>query len=88
MSDTPTVDEFTEEVTAFFEANAERKVDDDGPFTWGKGRDDTSLFEEVDREAEKQHIAAAKEWRAKRYDAGLGWISGPKAYDARKSTKS
>ena len=37
------------------------------------------LFEEVDREQEQRELEAAKAWRAKRYDAGLGWITGPEA---------
>ena len=28
-------------------------------------------------------LAEAKAWRAKRYDAGLGYISGPAAYGGR-----
>ena len=43
---------------------------------WGEGDDDVALFEEVDREQEQRDLAAAKAWRAKRYDAGLGWITG------------
>jgi alkylation response protein AidB-like acyl-CoA dehydrogenase len=88
MSEQPSVEEFAEEVTAFFEANAEKKVDVDAPFKWGEGKDDMSLFEEVDREVEKRQIAVAKEWRAKRFDAGLGWISGPKQYGGRELSQA
>jgi acyl-CoA dehydrogenase len=88
MSENPTVEQFTEEVTAFLDANAERKVDDDTPFTWGKGADDMALFEEIDREAERRAIAAAKEWRAARFDAGLGWITGPRAYGGRELSQA
>jgi acyl-CoA dehydrogenase len=88
MPEQPTVEEFAEEVTAFFEAHCERKVDANAPFKWGEGADDMALFEEVDREQEKRHIAVAKEWRAKRYDAGLGWITGPQAYGGRELTQA
>jgi acyl-CoA dehydrogenase len=88
MSDNPTVDEFADEVTAFFDAHAERKAADDAPFRWGEGTDDTSLFEEIDRQVEAEHIAVAKEWRATRYDAGLGWITGPKAFGGRELTQA
>jgi acyl-CoA dehydrogenase len=83
------VDEFTEEVTAFFNANAKLKMAEDKPFVWGEGEDDMSsaLFEEVDREKEKVELREAQEWRAKRYDAGLGWITGPKEYGGRELTQ-
>ena len=80
---TPTIDEFRDEVTAFLEANAERRETDDGPFVWGEGSDDVSLFDEVDRDLELEQLAAAKAWRAKRYDAGLGWITGPTEFGGR-----
>ena len=88
MADSPTVEEFTEEVTAFFDANAERKVEENAPFKWGQGKDDLSLFEEVDRDIERTNIEVAKEWRAKRYDAGLGWITGPKQYGGRELSQA
>ncbi len=31
----------------------------------------------------RRDLAAAKAWRAKRFDAGLGWITGPKEYGGR-----
>jgi acyl-CoA dehydrogenase len=80
------LEDFTEEVTAFFDANAKRKEAEDKPFVWGEGEDDIGLFEEVDREREKRELAEAQEWRAKRYDAGLGWITGPKEYGGRELT--
>ncbi len=88
MAEQPTVEEFSEEVTAFFDANAERKVDDNAPFKWGEGKDDLSLFEEVDREVERGLIAKAKEWRAKRYDAGFGWITGPAQFGGRELSQA
>jgi acyl-CoA dehydrogenase len=77
------LEDFSEEVAAFLDANAKRKDADDKPFVWGEGEDDIGLFEEIDREAEKLALADAQEWRAKRYDAGLGWITGPKEYGGR-----
>jgi acyl-CoA dehydrogenase len=78
----PTLDEFRDEVLAFLDANAAPK-EEAKEFKWGEGDDDVSLFEEVDRERELQELAKAKEWRAKRYDAGLGWITGPTRYGGR-----
>ena len=83
MADMPTLDEFRDEVTAFLDANAERKADEVKQFVWGEGSDDVSLFEEVDRAKELEDLAKAKAWRAKRYDAGLGWIGGPTEYGGR-----
>ena len=81
----PTVDEFRAEVTAFLDANAERKPETTGTqaFVWGEGDDDVAVLEEKDREAELAELAEAKVWRAKRYDAGLGWITGPTEYGGR-----
>ncbi|MCC5953607.1 MAG: acyl-CoA dehydrogenase family protein [Acidimicrobiia bacterium] len=83
MADTPTIDEFRTEVRTFLDANTERKETRDKPFVWGDGDDDVALFEEVDREVEARQLAEAKAWRAKRFDAGLGWVSGPSAYGGR-----
>jgi len=77
------LDEFAGEVTAFFNANAKLKMAEDKPFVWGEGEDDIGLFEEVDRDKEQVELKEAQEWRAKRYDAGLGWITGPKEYGGR-----
>src|SRR4051812_49455186 len=71
------VEEFTEEVTAFFNANAKLKMAEDKPFVWGEGDDEMGLFEEVDRDREQQVLKEAQEWRGKRYDARLGWVTGP-----------
>ncbi|WP_428117920.1 acyl-CoA dehydrogenase family protein [Candidatus Poriferisodalis sp.] len=71
-----TEEQFVAEATEFLEANAKRKTER-REFVWGQGPDNAALFEEVDREAERQDLAAAKEWRAKKFDAGYGWITGP-----------
>ena len=85
---TPSLDEFRDEVTAFLDANAERKETDDAPFRWGEGSDDVSLFEEIDRDVERERLAEAQAWRAKRYDAGLGWITGPIEFGGRELPSS
>jgi acyl-CoA dehydrogenase len=76
------IDEFRAEATAFLDANAEPR-DTDQRFVWGEGDDDLALFEEVDPEAEQRQLAEAKAWRAKRFDAGFGYISGPVQYGGR-----
>ncbi len=81
----PTLDEFRDEVTAFLDANAERRaeVKGDQKFVWGEGEDDVAILEEKSREEELAELAEAKVWKAKRYDAGFGWITGPTQYGGR-----
>jgi acyl-CoA dehydrogenase len=76
------IDDFRDEVTSFLDAHAEPKEAEQG-FVWGRGSDDVALFEEVSREAELASLDEAKRWRATRFDAGLGWISGPPEYGGR-----
>jgi len=73
---TTTETQFRDEATAFLAANANPKEAEQA-FVWGEGPDDSSLFDRDDRAAELEELARAKEWRAKKYDAGFGWISGP-----------
>ncbi len=68
--------EFTSAATTFLEEHATLKAEEDH-FAWGVGEDDASLFDDPDREAELVELQAAKAWRAAKYDAGFGWISGP-----------
>ncbi|MBI2704177.1 MAG: acyl-CoA dehydrogenase family protein [Actinobacteria bacterium] len=82
------VDDFKAEVKAFLDANAEAKEADNKAFVWGEGSDDVSLFEEIDRERELLELKRAQEWRAKRFDAGLGWITGPKTYGGRELSQA
>ena len=90
MAEAPTLDEFQQEVTAFLDANAERKEAEraEKKFVWGEGSDDVALFEEIDREKETPRLGRAQAWRAKRYDAGLGWISGPKEFGGRELSRA
>ena len=77
-----TIDQFRDEVTAFLDANAPKR-DADQAFVWGQGNDDVGLFEEVTPESEARDLAKAQEWRATRFDAGLGHITGPEEYGGR-----
>ncbi len=73
---TPSLDEFRAEVTTFLRTHAPLKAAA-RDFTWGEGPDNASLFREPDRAEEAVELAAAKAWRAMRFDAHLGWICGP-----------
>lgn len=88
MADQPSVEEFRDEAKAFLDANAELRETDDRPFEWGEGDDDVSLFEEIDREVEREQLVEAKAWRAKRFDAGFGWITGPAEFGGRELTSA
>ncbi len=83
MADQPTLDEFRDECVAFLDANAKLRVAEEKKFVWGEGDDDVAMFEEVDREKELRDLAEAKAWRAKKYDAGLGYITGAKEFGGR-----
>jgi len=82
VATTPTIDEFRAEVSRFLDANAERKPEQKA-FRWGEGSDDVAMFEEVDPDEERRQLTEAKAWRATRYDAGLGYITGPAEYGGR-----
>jgi alkylation response protein AidB-like acyl-CoA dehydrogenase len=78
----PTLDEFRDECATFLDANATERAPE-REFRWGQGEDRVSLFEEIDPEVEQAQLTKAKAWRAKRYDAGFGWITGPTQYGGR-----
>ena len=76
------VDEFQAEARGFLDANATLKQAA-GPFVWGHGSDKVAMFEERDRDTEGALLKQASAWRAKRFDAGLGWITGPVEHGGR-----
>src|SRR5947209_11167872 len=76
-----TTEEFRAEAAAFLEANAKPRVKvSDG---WGEGSDEVGLLAERTPEEDARLVAEAKVWRAKVFDAGFGWITGPEAYGGR-----
>ncbi|MFN5600722.1 MAG: acyl-CoA dehydrogenase family protein, partial [Acidimicrobiaceae bacterium] len=75
-----TIEEFEKEARAFLEANAEKRPVEKA-FVWGEGSD--NFYREKDREQEAQNAEDAKKWRQKKFDAGFGWITGPKEYGGR-----
>jgi acyl-CoA dehydrogenase len=74
--------DFEAEARAFLDANATKK-EAEKKFVWGEGADKVAMFEEKDRKTELEDVRKACEWRAKKYDAGFGWISGPATYGGR-----
>ena len=78
---TQTVEDFRAEAKAFLDANAELRQEQ--KFAWGEGSDAVGILEEKSAEEELEQLRAAKEWRAKAFDAGFAWISGPTEYGGR-----
>lgn len=76
------IEQFQGEVHQFLQANATPKGTEQ-KFVWGEGSDKVAMFEERGRETERANLAKAQEFRARRFDAGLGWITGPEEYGGR-----
>lgn len=76
-----TQDELRAEALSFLESDAEPRKE--VRQAWGEGPDHVGLFTERTPEEDAAELAAAKAWRAKVYDAGFGWISGPPKYGGR-----
>ena len=77
-----TLEAFTSEARDFLEANAARK-EAERTFVWGEGSDKVAMFEERNRTEETNDLRRACDWRAKKYDVGFGWITGPAEYGGR-----
>jgi acyl-CoA dehydrogenase len=74
---TPDLDEFTAEGRAWLDANA-RPRPEAAKLVWGEGDDRVvEIWEEHDAVRDAEQLAAARQWRQLRYDAGFGWIDGP-----------
>ena len=73
----PTIEDFTAECRAFFDARYQPRRRERKQFVWGEGSDSVAVFEEADREAEKAVIANVRAWRRALWGAGLGWVTGP-----------
>jgi alkylation response protein AidB-like acyl-CoA dehydrogenase len=76
-----TKEEFRAEAGAFLEANAERRVKVSQ--AWGEGSDEVGILPERTPEEDAVILVEAKKWRAKVFDAGFGWITGPETYGGR-----
>ncbi len=78
------LDAFEAEARAFLDANAARRTVTASDFVrWGEGSGEIHLFESRTRADDLEELTAASAWRARQYDAGFGWITGPKAYGGR-----
>src|SRR5215207_505762 len=75
------LDDFVAEAKAFLDANVEPRSEQ--KFVWGEGPDRVGILDEKTPEEEAEELRAAKEWKAKAFDAGFGWITGPEEYGGR-----
>jgi alkylation response protein AidB-like acyl-CoA dehydrogenase len=77
-----TLEAFEDEARAFLDGAAKKRPTETD-FVWGEGSDNVIVFEERSHEQERAQLAEAQQWRARRFDAGFGWITGPTAYGGR-----
>src|SRR5437879_5204839 len=63
------IEQFRDEALAFLEANAKprQKIEQ----KWGEGSDRVNLLSEKTREEEIEEVRAAKDWKAREFDAGF-----------------
>ncbi len=81
MTDATTLESFSAEAKSFLDANAETRGEE--KFVWGEGSDSVGVLDEKTPEEEAAELAEAKAWKAKEFDAGFGWITGPEEYGGR-----
>ncbi len=67
---------FERRALAFLAANARRRSPAKAT-VWGEGSDSVALLEEATPEEQREQLDAIRVWRAKEFDAGFGWLSGP-----------
>lgn len=81
-TDAPPIDQFRDEARAFLDAHSVKRPPRTD-FVWGEGDVGAEVFEETDRERELVELAAAKAWRATRFDGGFGYLTGPASHGGR-----
>jgi alkylation response protein AidB-like acyl-CoA dehydrogenase len=77
------MDAFNAEVRAFLDANARRRHDPDAAVTWGEGEDRIAYFSTDAPDVDRASADKARQWQRRRFEAGLGWISGPVEFGGR-----
>jgi acyl-CoA dehydrogenase len=77
------MDQFIAEVRAFLDANARRRPDASAAVTWGEGDDTIAYFSTDAPDADRANADRARQWQRRRFDAGLGWITGPEEFGGR-----
>jgi len=77
------MDEFAAEVRAFLDANARRKPGPAEEVQWGAGEDTIAYFPTDPPDVDRANADKARRWQRRRFDAGLGWITGPAEFGGR-----
>jgi alkylation response protein AidB-like acyl-CoA dehydrogenase len=77
------MDEFAAEVRAFLDANATRRPDPAKVVQWGVGEDTIAYFSTDPPDVDRANADKARRWQGRRFDAGLGWITGPVEFGGR-----
>jgi acyl-CoA dehydrogenase len=72
---------FATEATEFLAAHLELRVP--SAESWGFGDERLTLFHETSDAQERAEADAARSWQRIRWEAGFGWIAGPKEYGGR-----
>jgi acyl-CoA dehydrogenase len=85
MADDPAagLEEFTAEVRTFLDGNAERRPDPAEAVRWGEGADQIAYFSTDPPDIDRANAERARQWQRRRFEAGLGWITGPVEYGGR-----
>jgi alkylation response protein AidB-like acyl-CoA dehydrogenase len=86
MTEVISEQDFEAEARGFLERNASPRVE--VKLAWGEGSDEVALLPEKDHEQELKELEAARRWAKTRFEAGLGWITGPAEYGGRELGRS
>lgn len=76
---------FADEAQAFLDAHAQ--LVDRSIGVWGEGSDAVGAYQVRSADDERQQVERARQWRRTKFDAGFGWISGPRRYGGRELTR-
>ncbi len=71
------VEEFSEQATAWFEANAARRVTHTAGLVWGEGEFDVSVFSDMSFDDERDHILAIADWVQRKATMGYHGVDWP-----------
>jgi len=82
------IEEFSSEVRAFLDANAQRRPDPGQAVKWGAGEDRITYFSTDPPDVDKANVDRARQWQRTRFDAGFGWITGPPEFGGRGLTSA
>ena len=77
------LDEFTAEVRTFLDANAERRPGPGEAVRWGEGADQIAYFSTDPPDVDRANAQRARQWQRRRFEAGLGWVTGPAEFGGR-----